>query len=74
MAMIEGPGSDILKNFFREETGKVNEGCSVPGVCEREMTLRWSCLFLFVIVAPAAALLPAGIVGDQVTELRVLAP
>ena len=49
MAMIEGPGSDILKNFFREETGKVNEDCSVPGVCEREMTLRWSCLFLFVI-------------------------
>lgn len=38
------------------------------------MTFGWRCLFLFVIVAPAAALLPAGIVGDQVTALRVLAP
>ena len=31
MAMIEGPGSDILKSF-RKETGKVNEDCSVPGL------------------------------------------
>ena len=26
MAMIEGPGSDILKSFFARKRGKVNEG------------------------------------------------